>query len=459
MPGNIKDASAKSILWRSIFALFALLAPSAQAHGDAWTPVEQLSLVLQSWEGKLVGGESRNPFTDLTAEGVRNRWLRFSGDVDQPESGMQFLLTVFEGDRVSTRSPPSQCVTRNFDGVHCVGLLWVPPEATRIRLVVWASQSAGHIHNVQLQTAGAASPDAQLDGRLLSILQVVEKHYYRSADVDWPSLRRKFDGIGFPPADTDPLPSLVQLLRDRLPDNRHTFVRPTSAIGTPAKVQVPTCRQVAQLTWLLHLPSATYVDAAPVARYVEAARACIAKVPREATWVIDLRENEGGNMQPMLAALDEFFSEGQLLTFLNGRGETIDTVSLSTSGLVQGGQLVLPFAASPGRRGDARIAVLIGPACASSCEVVATAFHGRAHTEFVGAPTAGLMTGNVMHPINHDYILILTESYFGDRCGARMPERIRPDVYAESGAEALAVARLVKEQATPVRNLPCRSDS
>lgn len=102
-------------------------------------------------------------------------------------------------------------------------------------------------------------------------------------------------------------------------------------------------------------------------------------------WIVDLRQDSGGSMVPMLAGLRPLLGDESLGGFRDADGQ------------------VTSFAASnaldrtPPRGPElehAAVAVLLGPHTASSGEVVAVAFRGRANTRSFGQPTAGGSTGN-----------------------------------------------------------------
>lgn len=430
--------------WTGLLLAWLWAALPAPA-GAQWRRLAEPTEVLASWEGQEVGAGAPNPLLDVPAQPLRGAWLRFSGEIDEAASGMQFVLTAFEDKTIYTRSVQSLCAVRESSRTRCSGVLWVPPQATRIRLVVWAAQAPSHIHDVALEVADSGRPAERPQPDLERLLDLVQERYYRSEEVDWPLLRAQLASIPLPPADTDLLPTAAQLLRFRLPGNRHTFVRLTSDLSVPAAdIELPTCRQAAPDLWMLRLPGASFSEPAAVRRYVDAAHRCMRDVPVRARWIVDLRSNSGGNMLPMLASIEEFFPTGPLLALLDGRRTHTGIVSLARTGIVQDGRTVAAYRTRPGRRRTATVGVLMNASCGSSCEVVAVSFLGRPHTRLLGEPTAGLTTGNVPYPLDAHYSLLLTEGYMGDRCGHAVPERIAPDVALDPRDEAAAIA-LVRE--------------
>ena len=72
-------------------------------------------------------------------------------------------------------------------------------------------------------------------------------------------------------------------------------------------------------------------------------------------------------------------------------------------------------------------AVLLGPSTASSAEIVAVAFRGRAATRSFGAPTRGLMAGNRIFTLADGASLVLTVAATSDGAGRIYFGPIVPD--------------------------------
>jgi carboxyl-terminal processing protease len=152
-------------------------------------------------------------------------------------------------------------------------------------------------------------------------------------------------------------------------------------------------------------------------------------------WVVDLRENTGGNMWPMLRGLAPLLGAGTPGSFRdrNQHDEPwkLDPVDTCSAAIPQ----------------DARVAVLLGPRTASSGEAVAVAFSGRPNTRSFGRPTAGKSTANKSVALPDGGMLFLTSAIDVDRNGKTFPAGVAPDVEIEftpqaDGALAAALAWL-----------------
>ncbi len=144
-------------------------------------------------------------------------------------------------------------------------------------------------------------------------------------------------------------------------------------------------------------------------------------------WVLDLRENRGGNCWPMLAGIGPVLGSGICgyfgadqdrsdWSYREGRSLADDTEQCSISRSPY--KLLAP---------DPRVAVITGPFTASSGEVVAVAFRGRAGTRSFGSPTAGYSTSNTQFELSDGALLFLATSVYVDRSLNAYGGELQPD--------------------------------
>ena len=145
-------------------------------------------------------------------------------------------------------------------------------------------------------------------------------------------------------------------------------------------------------------------------------------------WIVDLRENNGGNMWAMLAGLGPILGEGEVGAFVDPDGyQTIwsyrDGQAMSgeyVSAEVNGQAYELKEASPP-------VAVLTGTVTASAGEAVAVAFRGRPNTRSFGLYTGGQSTANTVFPLSDGAWIVLTVAVYADRTGQTYGDRIYPD--------------------------------
>jgi len=149
-------------------------------------------------------------------------------------------------------------------------------------------------------------------------------------------------------------------------------------------------------------------------------------------WIIDLRQNTGGNMAPMVAGLGPLFSSEKL-------GSLIDVNGKSNSWHYKSGKYfwdndtgwtvskaVVLLKKMP-------IAVLTSAQTGSSGEAIVVSFIGNEMTRLFGQPTWGLTTGNGCFKLKDGSEIYLASTTYADRNGNIYNDRITPDFMIDHG--------------------------
>jgi hypothetical protein len=146
-------------------------------------------------------------------------------------------------------------------------------------------------------------------------------------------------------------------------------------------------------------------------------------------WIVDLRNNSGGNLWPMLAGIGPLLGDGEAGASVRPNGER--TALWYREGKVGLGDYVqLRVAGDPYRLREVNppVAVLTGRSTASAAEIVATAFEARPGSRSFGAATSGATTGTQIFPLSDGAALVLAVAATSDRNGRIYAGRIEPDV-------------------------------
>jgi C-terminal processing protease CtpA/Prc len=243
--------------------------------------------------------------------------------------------------------------------------------------------------------------------------------------VDWAALRREltrqFAGAQTP---ADTYPAIYAALATL--GNPHSTLLPPPVTGrapqfpgadSPGRVPrgTPLAPDLAQLV----LPGVFGLEQT-VLEYVRAGTAEVAALDAAGAcgWIVDLREDDGGNMWPMLAVVAPLLGAGTL-------GFFEDADRRRTPWGLRDGAPVLddkPFYTQLRheyrlRRPDPPVAVLTGASTTSAGESVLIAFKGRPDTRVFGHPTAGLASANQGFPLSDGATLLLTTASNVDRVG------------------------------------------
>jgi carboxyl-terminal processing protease len=291
---------------------------------------------------------------------------------------------------------------------------------TCMAMALSIGSSAAPVRRPADADAAAVSPAARR--YLTEALDIIRSNAVERGRVDWAYQERialRVAAGARTPADTHPaIASAITALGD--PHSR--FLPPVEVqrwSGTDLARRVPNGRTIGRRLGYLKVPGILGSEAA-AADYARAGAAALQRVDRSSPcgWVVDLREDDGGNMWPMLAVLAPLLGDGTL-------GYFQDADAKRTGWGLHAGAPVLDGAPIPGlgrhtyrlRHGVPPVALLTGPRTISAGEIVVIAFKGRPGTRAFGLPTAGLATATEGFSLSDGAILLLTTAYNVDRNG------------------------------------------
>jgi hypothetical protein len=133
-------------------------------------------------------------------------------------------------------------------------------------------------------------------------------------------------------------------------------------------------------------------------------------------WIVDLRNNTGGNMYPMIAGLGPILGNETLGYFTSPKLRVEYTWEYKNGASMANGHKLCavknPYTL---KNKPKKIIVLVGPNTASSGEMTSISFIGKENTTLIGLPTAGYSTGNAGHKLSDGSVLNLCESFCKDR--------------------------------------------
>ena len=156
-------------------------------------------------------------------------------------------------------------------------------------------------------------------------------------------------------------------------------------------------------------------------------------------WIIDLRNNRGGNCWPMLAGVGPLLGDGICGYFIRNEEKVPITYK---NGMACQGKTMRCRASSDGyklKSSNTKIIILTNNTTASSGEIVTLAFKGKDQVYFYGHPTAGYTTANATYSLSDKSMLVLTVCNEADRTGKIHNGRIMPDVIVttDSGKDSI----------------------
>lgn len=188
----------------------------------------------------------------------------------------------------------------------------------------------------------------------------------------------------------------------------------------------PTGRRLEGGIAYLELPG---VSGPKAANYDDAVHELLGKLDDAAAtaFIVDLRRNSGGSIEPMLASIGPLAGAGKLGAYVSARS-TSDWSYDAASGAAIFENYELAKVEKPHPlRADRPVAVLTGPLTAQAGEALVVAFAGRARSRRFGEGTRGVPTGSTSIALADGALLMLTVTVYADRSGARYEGVIAPD--------------------------------
>jgi C-terminal processing protease CtpA/Prc len=178
----------------------------------------------------------------------------------------------------------------------------------------------------------------------------------------------------------------------------------------------------------VNVPTCFTTDQALIKEYALHVRDAIVKLDREhniSNWIVDLRDNSGGTMWPMLEGLLPLLGEGNFGYFhiprYNATMNWLQTSKNTSTGLAN----------YECKNKNFKIAILIGARTGSSGEMTAISFMGKSNVKFFGQPSAGATTSNRTFVLKNGDMLLLASGYCMDRNKKTYTGKLIPDVVVE----------------------------
>ena len=269
---------------------------------------------------------------------------------------------------------------------------------------------------------------------LTQLLDIMQANSINRKTIDWTSFRQVIVGVD---SDEQTIRDLYPKIRAALAllnDNHSFYQGPDSTtINSPsllARCTDPTPPAVALPVDIGYVKVGSFtgtgaVETAFAQNIQDVVRA--ADNASLAGWVVDLRDNRGGNMWPMVAGLGPILGDGRAGAFVDPDGGTTWWGYQDSASFYNGEPLVTVPSPYRLRRSNPRVAVLSNCGVASSGEAVAIGFRARRETRSFGTPTFGLSTANDEFPLTGGGILFLCVSAMADRTGLTYGKAVVPD--------------------------------
>jgi C-terminal processing protease CtpA/Prc len=285
-------------------------------------------------------------------------------------------------------------------------------------------------------------PAAEIMVYLDDALDVMRQQSIKRQTIDWDALRNSMRNWARGAQTMKDSYFSIRATLSRLKDRHSNFFTPERAAAlretsgpTRTPSPPPTGMVLDGSFGYLNIPFFVSMNATQATRCADDVQTLIAGLDSSELcgWIVDLRQNGGGNVFPMIAGVGPILGEGNAgggitadgtrmyYTYRDGQSGIGDSAAVRVSR--EPYTLISPMSS---------VAVLIGPQTGSSGEQTALAFIGRPATRTFGLPSAGLTTGNATHILSDGAMLNLTVTTMTDRSGRAYGEAIEPDERVEA---------------------------
>ncbi len=271
-------------------------------------------------------------------------------------------------------------------------------------------------------------------------LDIMKNNSINKQKVDWETLyAQTFEATKDAQTIRDTYPAINEALLN-LGDGHSKLYPPEiikaykemgAAGASGEKVPMPTGTIVDGKYALITIPGFAAITNEDQLAFVDSIQHVIRKLDAQKPkgWIIDLRLNQGGNLEPMVAGLMPILGEGKSIGWADGDNKI--TYANYKNGVIIGLTDSLEhFIKEPYtlKKQGQPVAVLVSGQTSSSGEMTAICFKGRKFTRIIGTPTLGLTNSNSPRELSDGAWLNLTDSNAADRNGNIYGRKLQPDI-------------------------------
>lgn len=384
-----------------------------------------------------VSGKFGSATSSISAGAVRQRRVTIAGELHTHGAGGASLWLRVDHDKTALLfdNGSDEALRGDVDWTRRSVSFLVPADATAVVFgVLLKGGGSVDVRNLRLETRTQTSAPAK--AVLDAAISIVKQNALRRNDVSWKIIEPQVRVLAAGAETTAEVYPAIRYLLTQLGDHHSFFMPPaqTKAFQTGGSQNPsPEVRALPEGIGYICVPEYFGAEPGAVRAYATRLHNSISATMASATcgWVVDLRNDTGGNMWPMLAGLKPFLGEAGLGSFVSPTGA--GPMWIAGQGVGADPPPALRALES------AWVVVLTGPRTASSGEAVTIAFRERPHTRSFGLPTAGLSSSNHTYPLPDGAMILLTTAIDADRSGRRYGNTIDPDELVENGGNATAI--------------------
>lgn len=284
-----------------------------------------------------------------------------------------------------------------------------------------------------------ATPSKEVVQYLAELQQIIKKNALVADSIDWTRLKKevqeKAQGLRTVAECKPVIDHILRTLHNA--GDKHSFFMPkekaTSWTSSSYAGKQAESRYLDEGIGYIKVPELLSMNASAGQTFSQSITSQLEALETQHTltgWVVDLRQNTGGNMHPMLQGLKPLLGEGIYSYDIFPR----HTFKKKIPRYNWSGKEKQPSAGKAAPTPQ-RVAILIDSLTASSGEMVAIALKGRDNARVFGQPSAGYTTMNQDFKLSDGAYLLLATGYRMDRNQKPYLNGITPDVVVEYSSE------------------------
>ncbi len=291
-----------------------------------------------------------------------------------------------------------------------------------------------------VRTSELPAPGADAARYVRQALGLIDEHAVTRADLDWPAYRGAVLAQARGAVTMADAHLAVQYALSRLSDGHSYFMSPRQMqnlergpVGNARsgrQARAPRAELLSESIGYIRLPGFAGGEHMDRVVFAEALQALIDELESAGAcrWILDLRDNQGGNLWPMLAGLGPLLGNGEAGASLRPNGDR-RKIWYEDGKVGLGDYVQLRVRGEPYRLRSpgAPVAVLQDDETASAAEIVAAAFAARAQTRSFGTATRGATAATRTFPLMDGAALMLAVASTVDRHGRVLSGPIEPD--------------------------------
>ena len=328
---------------------------------------------------------------------------------------------------------PHQKDGRTFCGPAMVTFSMRPGLTLLLPLIALLAACGGESSPTSPTPAGPRGMSPIARSHLTQLLDIMQANSINRNRIDWSAFRQTVEGVT-PNAQTieDLYPRIrtaLLLLNDHHsfyqgPDSTYIY---SPSLG-PCTDPTPSAVQVPDGIGYVKVGSFTGRGPAETAFAQSIQDALRAADRRNLTgWIVDLRNNGGGNMWPMIAGLGPILGHGTAGAFVDPDGGITWWGYEDNASVYNGSPLVSVTTPYRLLRPNPRVAVLTNCGIKSSGEAAVIGFRAMQNARSFGTATYGLSTANEEFALTGGGTLLLCVSTMADRTGRTYGNAVVPD--------------------------------